>query len=199
MHMHYKKEETMEKTLVISGHPNLASGSLANKIIVDRLKSEENLEIRDLPALYPDFKIDIAAEQEALLKSDIIVFQYPFYWYSIPGIMKEWLDRVFAYGFAFGSSGDKLKGKRLILSTTVGGPEQSYQTEGYNTFTIDQLLNPLKQTASLSGLIMHPPVISHGMIYIPDVYNKKEDVEKLACEHAERLVVAIHDCRDNDT
>ena len=102
----------MHHTLVICGHPDLSNGSLANRIIVDRLESEEHLELRDLKTLYPDFKIDVKAEQETLMKADTIVFQHPFYWYGLPGILKEWIDRVFEYGFAYGSTGDKLKGKK---------------------------------------------------------------------------------------
>ena len=77
----------MKNVLVISGHPNLKR-SYANITILDELqKLIPNVEIRKLDELYPDYKFDIEAEQSALLKADVIVFQFPTYWYSCPGIM----------------------------------------------------------------------------------------------------------------
>ncbi|RMF44012.1 MAG: flavodoxin family protein [Deltaproteobacteria bacterium] len=181
----------MSKTLVIVGHPDLENGSIANKLIVEQLAQQEDIEIRDLIRLYPDFRIDVETEQQALLEADTVVLQFPFFWYSVPAILKHWLDQVFCYGFAYGSTGDKLHSKRLIISTTIGGPEESYQSNGYNSFSIDQLLAPLKQTANLTGMIFEP-LVSHSMVYIPGVYNVKEEVEERAREHARRLVASIN-------
>ncbi len=176
------------KALCLVGHPNVRHESVANKLIVDALAKQEDLEVRNLAELYPSFEIDIADEQEALLRAHTIVFQYPFYWYSVPGILKEWIDRVLAYGFAYGSTGKKLQGKNLLVSTTIGGPADAYRREGSNTYTIDELLMPLKQTANLCGMRFLEPVISHAMIYIPNVHGKRDEVEARATEHAERLV-----------
>ncbi|MBN2802962.1 MAG: NAD(P)H-dependent oxidoreductase [Deltaproteobacteria bacterium] len=181
----------MKNVLVISGHPNLKERSLTNKVIVDQLEVQEGVTVRDIKSLYPDFKIDVKAEQAALLKADTIVLQFPFHWYSVPGILKEWIDRVLEYGFAYGSTGDKLKGKNLLISTTIGGPEDAYSSEGYNNYKIDDLLKPLIQTANLCGLKLHEPIVTHGMIYIPGVYGEAEDVKQKAEEHAERLVAAL--------
>ena len=76
------------------------------------------IETRVLYEQYPNWNIDVAKEQQSLLKADIIVVQTPFYWYSTPGLFKEWEDRVLEYGFAYGDGGDKLKGKvfQLVLS-----------------------------------------------------------------------------------
>ena len=181
----------MKKTLVIVGHPDLNGDSLANRIIIDRLKLESDVEIRNLAELYPDFAIDVAAEQDALLRADTIVLQFPFHWYSVPGILKEWIDKVLAYGFAYGSTGTKLNGKNFLISTTIGGPVDAYGPEGYNTYTIEELLRPLRQTGNLCGMKSIDPVVSHGMIYIPDVYNVKEEVERRAREHGEHLVASL--------
>jgi len=181
----------MNKTVVIVGHPDLSHGSIANQIIVEQLKDQENMEIRDLGQMYPEFRINIAEEQSALLAADTIVFQFPFYWYSVPGIMKEWIDKVLTYGFAYGSNGTKLHGKRFLVSITVGGSEDAYQHNGYNTYEIEELLRPLKQTSNLCGMTYLPPVLTHNMIYIPDVYNVKEEVEQRALDHARRLIETI--------
>ncbi|OCQ23086.1 FMN reductase [Pseudoalteromonas luteoviolacea] len=181
----------MSEIVVISGHPNSA-GSYANSVILHELKqSIANIDIRYLDKLYPDFKIDIQAEQNALINADVIVLQFPFYWYSIPALLKKWLDDVFAYDFAFGANGDKLKGKDLILSFTVGGPEESYDPLGYNHFTVEQLIYPLQQTAYLTGLNFCEPIYTHRMVYVEGVYNKLEDVQNRATIHAKRLIKRI--------
>lgn len=181
----------MKDTVVIVGHPDLNGQSLANKLIVDKLKTLEKTEVRILSELYPDFRIDVAAEQAALVRAQTIVLQFPFHWYSVPGLLKKWIDDVLAYGFAYGSTGTRLQGKHLVLSFTVGGPEESYGKGGYNTFTIKDMLPPLLQTANLCGMKLAEPVYTHGMVYIPDVYNVKEEVEARAIAHGEKLISAL--------
>ena len=98
---------------------------------------------------------------------------------------------TFEYGFAYGSTGTKLHGKDFLISTTVGGPRDAYEKDGYNHFTMEELLRPLEQLAYLTGMTFHDPIVSHGMIYVPGVYNVKEEVEARAREHAERLVAFL--------
>ncbi len=189
----------MSNILVISGHPNLEQSS-TNTVILEQLHSElGNVEIRRLDSLYPDYQIDVAAEQQALIAADAVVLQFPFYWYSTPALLKKWLDDVFAYNFAYGAKGDKLKGKPLFLSFTVGGPEESYDPLGYNHFTIEQLIHPLQQTAYLAGMDYQPPVYTNRMVYIPGVYNTLEDVQGRAKEHAQRLIAQIKEVTESDT
>ena len=74
--------------LIILAHPNYAP-SVANRAVINGLqRSGLDLEIRPIAELYPDFQIDVAAEQQALLRHQTIVFQYPFYWYNMPAILK---------------------------------------------------------------------------------------------------------------
>lgn len=136
--------------LIILGHPDWER-SLANKEIVNGLvNSEVYIEVRHLQHLYPDFKIDIKKEQEALLRHKNIVFQFPFYWYTMPAILKQWFDLVLEYGFAYGSTGDKLKGKNFIPSFTVGSAENEYKTLGNIT---SEFLNFVKTQSK--QLIIH--------------------------------------------
>ncbi len=187
----------MSNVLVISGHPDLER-SHTNTVILEALNSAfDKLEIRRLDALYPDFKIDVEAEQAALVQADVVVMQFPFYWYSVPGLLKQWLDDVFSYNFAYGAEGDKLKGKDFILSFTIGGPEESYDPLGYNHFTIEQLIMPLQQTAYLAGMNFCKPVYTNSMVYIPNVYNELEEVQARARNHADRLINQIRDLTDN--
>lgn len=178
----------MSQVVVISGHPELQSSN-ANKVILQRLsESHHHVDIRRLDQLYPDYNIDVAAEQQALLEADVVVLQFPFYWYSVPALLKKWIDDTFSYNFAYGAQGDKLKGKDFILSFTIGGPEEAYAPTGYNHFRIEELMKPLEQTAYLAGMNYQPPVYSHRMVYIPDVYNTLEAVNSHAEAHAASLI-----------
>lgn len=176
------------KTLIIVGHPNMDK-SLANKTIIDEItKAKPEIVVRNIAKLYPDYNIDAKAEQEELLKYDTIVFQYPFYWYNMPAILKHWFDVVFEYQFAYGSEGDKLKGKNFLASFTVGGPQESYTAEGYNTFEIPEFLKSMEQTANLAQMNYLSPIYSHGMVFIEGVYNTPESVTANAQAHSKRLL-----------
>ncbi|MDN3684445.1 NAD(P)H-dependent oxidoreductase [Vibrio sinaloensis] len=79
----------MSKVVVISGHPNLES-SYTNKVVLAQLQSTfSSIDIRRLDALYPDYQIDVETEQTALLDADVVVLQFPFYWYSMPALLKK--------------------------------------------------------------------------------------------------------------
>jgi glutathione-regulated potassium-efflux system ancillary protein KefG len=97
-----------------------------------------------------------------------VVFQHPFYWYSTPAILKEWQDLVLEYGWAYGRSGDRLKGKVLLNAITTGGPQEAYGPEGYNRFTMRQLLSPFDQTARLCGMDYYAPFVIHRSLVIAD-------------------------------
>jgi NAD(P)H dehydrogenase (quinone) len=98
---------------------------------------------------------DVAAEQSKLLNADAVIFQFPLWWFGVPAILKGWIERVYAYGFGYGykSEGNRyrygegaLKGRRALVSVTVGGPEEDYGPRGING-PIDQLLFPLTHGA----------------------------------------------------
>ena len=81
----------MKKILIISGHPDL-NDSFANKTILKEIhKLLPEAEIAYLDKLYPDFRIDVPKEQERLLHSDIIVLQYPLFWYTAPSLLHRWI------------------------------------------------------------------------------------------------------------
>ena len=149
-------------TLLILGHPDIEK-SIANKTIIEELENSSlEIEIRNLSALYPDFNINAKAEQEALLKHQNIVFQYPLYWYNMPAILKQWFDVVLTHQFAYGSKGDKLKGKTFIPSFTVGAPENEYHALGEHHFRIYEFCKNLEQTAYYTQMNYVEPVYFHG-------------------------------------
>ena len=114
----------MSEILVVSGHTDLEN-SFANKIILGELKKhlpEAKFDI--LSELYKNYAIDVKAEQEKLVKADVIVLVYPFFWYGVPSLLQKWFEDVLVHGFSHGSKGDKLHGKKLVLSFTSGAPEE---------------------------------------------------------------------------
>jgi len=175
--------------LIILAHPKFDQ-SAANKTIIEALKNSGlDIEIRNLTELYPDYKIDVEAEQEALLRHQHIVFQYPFYWYSMPAILKHWFDEIFIHQFAYGSQGDKLKGKNFITSITVGGKENDYQALGKHRFNIDDFSKNLNQTAHLAQMNFIAPLYCHGTSATSG--NTKEEVTFRAKEFSERLIAKL--------
>ena len=114
----------MAKILVISGHPHLDQ-SLANQTILTELKNSGlDITIEDLSEIGWDF--DIEAERKAVVDADALVFEFPLYWYSYPALLKKWVEEVLAHGFAYGTGGTALQGKDFFISSTTGGPEESY-------------------------------------------------------------------------
>ncbi|WP_367866253.1 NAD(P)H-dependent oxidoreductase [Pedobacter sp. WC2423] len=139
--------------LIILAHPDFGK-SVANKAIIEALQNSNlNTEIRNICNLYPDYKIDVKAEQDALLRHQTIIFQYPIYWYNMPAILKLWFDTVFEYQFAYGSKGDKLKDKTFVPSFTVGAPESEYTTLGSHHFRVLEFCKNLEQTAYYAQMI----------------------------------------------
>ncbi|MBB6174875.1 NAD(P)H dehydrogenase (quinone) [Nocardiopsis mwathae] len=91
---------------------------------------------------------DIAAEQEKLLWSDAVILQFPMWWFSVPGILKGWIDRVFTFGFAHGPghpppySNGGLAGRRAMASVTLGAEEPSFSDRGVHG-RLNDVLFPL--------------------------------------------------------
>ncbi|MFI1564435.1 NAD(P)H-dependent oxidoreductase [Streptomyces sp. NPDC020490] len=152
---------TTNRTLVLLAHPDLAR-SRVNATLVEAVRDLEHVTVHDLAAVYPGGRIDIAREQRLLLEHGTIVWQFPWYWYSMPGVLKTWIDEVLTYGFAYGTGGTVLHGKTLQLVTSTGGPETSYTADGHNRFTMGELLAPIRATAQLTGMRLAEPLVLFG-------------------------------------
>lgn len=150
-----------KKILILFAHPVLHKSRI-NSRILSSIQDMQGITINDLYEQYPDFHIDVKREQELLLEHDIIVWQHPFYWYSAPSIIKEWIDLVLEHGFAYGSKGKALSGKLIFNAITTGGRREAYTEQGYNHYSINQLLLPFLQTAKLCNMIYLPPFVIHG-------------------------------------
>ncbi len=149
------------RLLLQFAHPALQR-SRANRALLAAAREVEGVTINDLYELYPDFHIDAPREQTLLVEHDIVVFQHPFYWYSAPALMKEWQDLVLELGFAYGPGGDRLRGKTMASAVTTGGPGDAYAEEGYNRYTMTELLAPYDQTARLCGMTYAEPFVVHA-------------------------------------
>ncbi|HJF19154.1 MAG TPA: NAD(P)H-dependent oxidoreductase [Enterococcus columbae] len=165
------------KTTVFLFHPNLDNESVTNKQIADALKAE-NIEVRDMYQLYPDFNIDVAVEQEVLTQTDRIVLQFPMYWYSSPALLKQWEDMVLTYGWAYGSQGTALHGKELLIIVTPGAEESKYQRNGEYKYTIQELLRPFQVMSNFVGTTFKKPFVIYGTMSLSE-QTRKIEVEKL--------------------
>lgn len=134
------------KTLVLVAHPSLGF-SRVNSVWAEAFAAQTDVTVRDLSALYPEMDIDVIAEQQQLLDHDRIIFQFPFYWYSSPAILKQWQDLVLTPGFAYAGT-HELAGKEFMVVTSIGGTDDDYRAGGHNHYSVDELLRPFQQTVN---------------------------------------------------
>lgn len=138
---------------------------------------------------------EITEEQRKLLWADFVIFQFPLWWYGMPAILKGWVDRVYAYGFAYGvgeHGGARwgrrfgegtLEGRRAMVATTVGGRAAQYGPLGVNG-TIDDILWPIQHGVFFyPGMTVVPPTVFY------EVERATADaVEQMAERYAENLL-----------
>ena len=152
--------------LVITAHPQMEQSRINRRLMHAARKPPADrpsgVLVRDLYSLYPDYLIDVAEEQALLLQAQLIVWQHPIQWYSMPPLMKLWVDEVLAFGWAYGPGGTALRGKDLWLVATTGGPQDSYHPDSYNRYFFDAFLPPYEQTATLCGMRFLTPLRLHG-------------------------------------
>ena len=164
----------MKNVVIVCGHPDLKA-SLANKTILDEIAAKcPQVEIRKLSELYPDYKFDIKAEQAALEKADIIVFQYPMNWYGVPGLFKLYIDKVMEHGWAYGSQGTALSGKSFLISLTTGVPDAGYSSGGFVGHTVEELAFPLVKFAEMAKMDCKKIFTIGGMMCVPGVTTKEQ-------------------------
>lgn len=177
----------MKKILINFAHPAKGRSNI-NSQLRAAVENLDGVTINDLYANYPDFFIDVAREQTLCESHDVIIFQHPFYWYSTPAIVKEWLDLVLEHGWAYGKTGTALKGKWFFQAITAGGDATTYHAQGANQFTLGELTSPMRATAHLCLMDWLPPFAVMGVhrgLPLAQVSNHAEDYR--------RVVMAIRD------
>lgn len=109
---------------------------------------------------------DVAAEIDKLERADLVIFQYPMWWYAMPAMLKGWLDRVLVYGGLYTSAmrydAGHFAGRRAMLSVTTGGTEASFAHNGRNA-DIELLLWPINFTLYYMGYDVLPPFVAFGV------------------------------------
>lgn len=166
---------------LIYAHP-YAERSLANRELLTAVDGLPFVDRRYLYDLYPDFDIDIEAEQQRLAAVDLIVVQHPIYWYSMPALLKLWIDEVFALGWAYGQDGNALAGKQLLWVVTTGADFKAYTPEGPHGHPFDVFVAPMRQTARFCGMEWLDPIIVH------DSHSDQAQVAAAGQRYRQRLI-----------
>ena len=159
-------------------HPNM-NRSRANRAMLDTLSDIPELVVNDLYEHYPDFYINKEREQELLCSADLVIFQFPIYWYAAPALLKQWQEMVLESGFAHGEGGNVLHEKPLFNAVTSGQSLESY-SGSFNS--IDELLSPYRRTAIHCGMNYLPPFVMHNVDSLSD-----EDVIEQAQHYREKV------------
>jgi glutathione-regulated potassium-efflux system ancillary protein KefF len=151
--------------VLVYAHP-YPTRSLTNRRLLEAVRDLDGLDVRVLYDLYPDFSIDVDAEQAALDKAQAVVWQHPLYWYSVPPLLKLWLDKVLARGWAYGEGGTALRGKRCLWVVSAGGDEAAYSAGGMHGHGFESFVAPMQQTAKFCGMLWEGPLVvlgAHGI------------------------------------
>ncbi|MDO5287646.1 MAG: NAD(P)H-dependent oxidoreductase [Actinomycetia bacterium] len=183
----------MTRVLIVAGHTG-QGGSVANATITEELAARLPDAVVDrLSELYgADFQVDVAAEQAKLEAADVVVLQFPLFWYSMPSLLQRWVEQVFVHGWSHGSTGDRLRGKKVIISLTTGAPAPLYAPEAAMGHTITELCAAIDSTCRLTGMEIVGTVWTDGVSY-----QSRTDpaalaaIKERAADHAERVVALI--------
>ncbi len=125
------------------------------------------------------FSSEIENEMKQLEIADVLIFNFPLWWFGMPAILKGWVDRVLAYGFAYGGQygmgpNGRFAGKKAFLNVTTGSPESLYQENNGHHRTIDDiLLNINKGILELVGFEVLPSHVSFGVSRISQEEREK--------------------------
>lgn len=177
----------MARLIVYYAHPG-HKYSHVNRVMAREAGGVGNITLVDLYREYPRFDIDVNIEQKRLLEHDVILFQFPLFWYSTPSIIKEWQDLVLEHGFAYGRDGNELAGKKMMLAVSAAGPEDAYTEKGFQHYPIRTFLTPLEQTARLCRMQFSAPYVLYSSLKAPGDGELEKHVQAYR-----RLLEAIRD------
>ncbi|UOD28390.1 NAD(P)H-dependent oxidoreductase [Massilia violaceinigra] len=158
------------KKLIIATHPDLAASTVNRRWLQEAQQRDSEFTVHQLYQRYGAGKaLDVALEQALLLEHEAVIFQFPFYWFSTPPLLKQWLDEVLLPGFAYGRQPEhrKLEGKRIGFAISAGIRQKDYQREGRYRHTVEELIAPLTATFSYVHATSVPPFVFYGAEYDP--------------------------------
>lgn len=182
-----------KKILIVNGHPNMKN-SFATKKILEEIKTKHfpKADITNVGDLYPNFQINVKEEQKKVTEHDVIILQYPFYWYEAPALLRKWIEDTMAHGFAMDSKGGKLNGKTLVVSFTGGSTEEMYRHGGPRNYELSEFMPEYILLAKFTGMKWG------GFIYSGGYHMNETDPERLkkneekCVDHAKRLAELIN-------
>jgi glutathione-regulated potassium-efflux system ancillary protein KefF len=153
---------------LVYAHP-YPDRSRANRALLATVRDMQGVEVRSLYDLYPDFGIDVEAERAALLRADVLVWQCPFYWYGVPSLLHQWIEKVLAHGWAYGAGGTAVRGKIAFWATTTGAAEGAYNPGQMHGHPFEAFVPAISQTARFCGMRWAaPPFVLHGSHRVTD-------------------------------
>ncbi|WP_341842923.1 NAD(P)H-dependent oxidoreductase [Chitinophaga caseinilytica] len=155
------------KILILFAHPAFERSRVHARLI-KAVRTLPGITLRDLYEEYPDFDVLPKLEQPLLEQFDLVILQHPFYWYSGPALLKQWMDLVLEHGWAYGKDGTALKGKYLMQVISTGGNAHAYSPEGHHGHAVYDFLLPFRQTAALCHMEYLPPYVVPGSAHIDE-------------------------------
>jgi len=185
-----EEASAMASVNLLYAHP-YPSRSRAGRALLDAVRDLPFVKVRALYSLYPDFAIDVAAEQAALSASDVLVWQSPFYWYGAPALLHLWFEKVLTRGWAYGHGGDQLRGKRVLWVTTTGADDQAYRHGAMHGHPFESFVPAMRQTAAFCGMHWEPPIVVHHAHHLT-----KDALTESAQEYRRRLETLVREHRD---
>jgi len=114
-------------------------------------------------------------------------------WYSVPGLLKLYIDKVMEHGWAYGSQGTALVGKTFLISVTTGVPEAGFSAKGFVGHTVEELIFPVAKFAEMAKMDCKKIFCSCGMMFVPGVTTEeqKQVLITKAKKHAADIVECI--------
>lgn len=145
--------------VIVYAHP-YPRHSRANRAMLAALEEIPEVRVRSLYDLYPDFSIDVAAEQAELASASLVIWQHPMHWYGAPALFRLWMDKVLQHGWAYGGPKGALLGKDLLWTVTTGGMMEDFTCCGETD--LHGLAQPLRSAAELCGMRWQDPHAVYG-------------------------------------
>ena len=146
----------MNKILILLAHPDLAHSTINRRWADELSGSPERFTVHDLYRACLDSRIDVQREQALVESHAHLVLQFPVYWFSSPPLLKQWQDEVLTYGWAYGSIGHALKGRKVGIAVSAGTPANDYQAGGAIGHTVAEALLSFRLAFEYCGADWQP-------------------------------------------
>ncbi|EJR82275.1 MULTISPECIES: NAD(P)H-dependent oxidoreductase [Bacillus] len=159
--------------LIINGYQkhDFSKGDLNFSLVnvyLNHLRSKHNIQLSSV------MNYNVMEERNKFLWADLIIYQFPIYWFSVPGKLKLYMDEVFEYNqfYSFAEkygAGGLMKGKSYILSTTWNAPKHAFKTEGefFGNKDVDDVLLPIHKTMQFCGFTKRKSISFHNVVKDP--------------------------------